>query len=219
MATEARRLHEQLGDVGLHAGTVCWLEWGCEYCPVAVICEAEAEESRERAQTPSSSQAVSAALGPVTRSAEDISMESSEDLSEAGMRRSTRMRKSTAKSKAAVLPHAPSSSDNAKTAEQAGSSATAAEEGSGALEDLDKAADNSGDEGEAGAELRGASGVCGASTTLMASSKWPVEDEDNEAAPPSKRTRSDTVMPGSKRGWKPLPDQEPQMVRRKNKSG
>jgi hypothetical protein len=154
MATEAQRLHKQLGDVGLHAGTARWLEWGREYCPVAVIHEAEAEESRECAQTLSSSQAVSAALGLVARSAEDVSMESSEDLSEVGVRRLTRMRKATAKIKTAVLPRAPSSSDDAKTAEQAGSSATAAEEGSGALEDLDEAADDSGDEGEAQKQKR-----------------------------------------------------------------
>jgi hypothetical protein len=58
-----------------------------------VICEAEArveaEEIWQRAITPSSSQAVSAALAPVAGSMADIAMEPSEDASEAGTHRST----------------------------------------------------------------------------------------------------------------------------------
>jgi hypothetical protein len=71
MTSEVRRLHEQLSDIGLRAGTVRWLEWGHEYCPAAVIREAEVEEAWERAKTPSSTQVVSAALRPAASSAED----------------------------------------------------------------------------------------------------------------------------------------------------
>jgi hypothetical protein len=207
MVAEARRLHEQLSDVGLHAATVRWLEWGHDFCPVAVIWEAEAEEARECAKTPSLTQAASATLRPTTSSAEDGL--------EAGVRQSTRAWKSTAKSKAATLPCAPSSSNDAKMAEQAGSAATVAEEVSGAVEDLDESADDLGDEGKVSEELRGASDAHGASSMSTVSSKRPAEDEEDEEAPASKRMRSDTVTPGgSKCGRKPLPDQEPQTVSR-----
>jgi hypothetical protein len=185
----------------------CWVSWGREFCPAAVIreAEAEAEETWQHTKTPSSTQAVSAVLAPDAWLTEDASMEPVEDTQEAGMRRSTRARKATARGKAAVQSLAPSSSDDAKTAEQAGSAATVAE-------DLDKVADNSGDEGGESAKLHGAADARGASTTSTASLKRPVEDEDVET-PASKRTRSDMVMPGeSKRGRKPYPEQEPQTV-------
>jgi hypothetical protein len=219
MASEAWRLHEQLGNVGLHTGTARWLEWGHEYCPTAVIREAEAEvvaeETWQHAKTPSSTQAVSVALAPEAWSTEDASMEPAEDAQEAGVWRSTRARNATIRGKAAVRSRAPSSSDDAKMAEQAGSAATAAEEVSGAVQDLDEVADDSGDEGGESAKLRGAADTRGASTTSTVLSKRLVEDEDNEEAPPSKFTRADMVTPGGSRcGQKPLPDQEPQTVSR-----
>jgi hypothetical protein len=141
------------------------------------------------------------------------------DVQEAGMRRSTRARKAMARGKAAVRSHAPSSSDGAKTAEQAGSAVTAVEEVGGAAEDLDDSADDSGDEGGESAKLHWAADAHGASTTSTASSKRPVEDEDAET-PASKHTRSDTVTPGeSKRGRKPYPEQEPQMASRMREWG
>jgi hypothetical protein len=197
MASEARRLHEQLSDVGLRAANLRWLSWGREYCSAAVIREAEAraeaEEIWQRAITPSSSQVVSAARAPVAGSTAGGAMVPAEDASEAGTRRSTRARKATAKSQAAEV--------------------------SGATHILAEAEEDEGDEDEASAGMGAASDARGASTTSTVSSKRPAEDED-EDTPAAKRTRSDTVTPGeTKRGRKPLPDQEPQVVSRMSSAG
>jgi hypothetical protein len=96
---------------------------------------------------------------------------------------------------------------------------TVVEEVSGVAGDPDEAGDDSGDEGEVDVELHGASDARGVSTTSTASSKRPVEDEDEEA-PASKRMRSEMITAGgSKRGRKPLPSQEPQVVSRMSSAG
>jgi hypothetical protein len=119
MASEVCRLHEQLSDVGLCTATMCWVSWGREFCPAVVIREVEETWQHTKTKTHSSMQAVSAALAPDTWSTEDASMEPMEDAQEAGVRHSTQVREATARGKAAVHSCAPSSSDDAKMAEQA----------------------------------------------------------------------------------------------------